>query len=127
MLANKEKHSQDVMISCLKSAYEYAMELHEQTEHNLHLIMGGDFGWALVHNGNLVKYFVNAGKNNKGTARQRLENIAQNVPNKGWIGIVMAGMESANYHTNFEFGVLRADARMTKAEFEKRFTKIKIL
>ena len=127
ILRKKDEQTKKAMVKCMKKAYEYAMNLHEHTHHNLHLIMGGDYGWALVHNGVIEEKFLSTGKNDRGTADAKLESLALKVGNKGWVGILMAGMEAGNYHTNFERGVLRADAEMTATEFQKHFKKFKLV
>ena len=126
MLANEEKHARKSMVTVLKGAMEEALRLHEMTHHNLHLIMGGDYGWCLAHDGQILDFEVNAGKNDKGTAKSKLFEIASSTDSSGkWVGIVMAGMEAAHYHINFEKGVLRHSAKKADGQFLTLFSKMK--
>ena len=126
MKANEEKHARKSMVTVLKGAMEEALRLHEMTHHNLHLIMGGDYGWCLVHDGQVLESDITVGKNDKGTAKRKLFEIASSVDSSGkWVGVVMAGMEAAHYHINFEKGVLHHSAKEANGRFLTLFSKLK--
>jgi hypothetical protein len=127
LIRAEEAQPRKIMVKVLKGAMEEALHLHEMTHHNLHLIMGGDYGWALIHNGQILDFEVTSGKNDKGTAERQLFELATSMNSSGkWVGVVMAGMEAANYHINFEKGVLHHAAKQAGSQFLSLFTKVKL-
>ena len=49
----------------------------------------------------------------------------KDLPSKGWVGVVMAGLEPANYFSvRYEMGMLDFAIQMTKQNFFQYFKKI---
>lgn len=127
MRFNKDVYVENCMVHLLETALEFAMQVHQDADKNLHLVTGGDYGWALVHNGKMVDSYVLSGEDMKGTAWRHLQNITSHVQDSGWVGVLMAGMEANHYETRFEYGVLQADFRWTAERFRKEFKEMKII
>jgi hypothetical protein len=54
-----------------------------------------------------------------------LRTYESKVPNIGYVGVVMAGMQPANFFTiNYEKGILESTIQVTKYNFNQYFTKI---
>ena len=99
---------------------------HEYGHKNLHFITGGDYGWILIHNGEVMRKFINEGQNSVGNVDSRLNAIAGRSRKTGWVGIVMAGMKGAHYSTGFEKEVIKSAANMTKDEFLRLFKLVRL-
>ena len=89
------------MVALLRDAIQFALDWHEHEKgedgnpkHPQHLIVGGNYGWSLLHDGVEVEREVYALSENMGYANELLDNVArgENAQRPGWVGILLAGM-----------------------------------
>lgn len=125
LLKNRDTALLESLRAVMKSAMAYALELHKLDGMGLHLKIGDDYGWAIIHEGRILDYEVLALSNHAGTAKNRLLSLADtaNPTSEGWVAILMAGMETAKYAEGYEAETLESVAKMTGPEFYKVFKK----
>lgn len=112
------------MYRLLERAVKAALEFHDE-DHQSHIEMGDTYGWMLVVNGRIDKIEVNAEAEKVGQASQMLRTYEGKVPNVGYVGVVMAGMQPANFFTiNYEKRILESTIQITKYNFNQFFRKI---
>lgn len=123
-LANKELILRNGMYRLLDNAVETALKLHDDT-HQSHVELGDTYGWMLVVDGNVDRIHVKSNGDKVGQASAMLRTYASKVPNIGMVGIVMAGMQPANFFTiNYEKGILESTIQITRQNFYQYFRKI---
>lgn len=116
MMRNKEFILQQKLCNILDDAVTEALHIHEiDPTHHHHLEMGDDYGWILVHDGQIVqeKYYTTA--RNNGMLRGKLAQLASVQPT-GYVGVVAAGMQHnrRNYYSlRFEMDVLQKTINYT--------------
>lgn len=112
------------MYRILEDAVQYALYIHDE-KHRSHIEIGDTYGWMLVRNHRIEEIAVVATAENKGKATKQLRSKLAKLPSKGWIGVVMAGLEPANYFSvTYELGILNKTAQMTEQVFTQYFTEI---
>jgi hypothetical protein len=112
------------MYRLLERAVKATLEFHDE-DHQSHIEMGDTYGWMLVVNGRIDKIEVNAEAEKVGQASQMLRTYEGKVPNVGYVGVVMAGMQPANFFTiNYEKRILESTIQITKYNFNQFFRKI---
>lgn len=112
------------MYRLLEDAVKAALELHDEN-HQSHIELGDTYGWMLVVNGRIDKIQVNAEAEKVGQASQMLRTYEGKVANVGYVGVVMAGMQPANFFTiNYEKGILESTIHITRSNFYQYFRKI---
>lgn len=112
------------MYGLLEDAVQIALEAHDE-KHQSHIELGDTYGWMLVHNHKIEEIAVVATSDNRGRATKQLRAKLKNLPSKGWIGVVMAGMQPANYFSvRYEIGMLDFSMQMTKQNFFQYFKAI---
>lgn len=112
------------MYRLLERAVKAALELHDET-HQSHIELGDTYGWMLVVNGRIDKIQVKSEGDKVGQASQMLRTYESKVHDTGYVGVVMAGMQPANFFTiNYEKGILESTIQVTKYNFNQYFTKI---
>ena len=118
----KEKYVEDGLRKLLQSAIEFALESHD-SGHQLHLQYGDTYGWMIVHNGEVVDIAVTEGeKMRHGDTARQLEAMADSFSGRGWVGVVMAGMNHPNYYAvDYENDIMNSTIRMTPVLFTKYF------
>lgn len=111
------------MYGMLEEAVEIALSLHDE-RHPAHVEIGDTYGWMLVHNHRIQEIVVVSTDVNRGNATDLLQDHLKSLPAKGWVGVVMAGMDEPTYFSvRFETKVLEQTARITKENFFQYFTK----
>lgn len=111
------------MYRLLERAVKAALEFHDEG-HQSHIELGDTYGWMLVVNGRIDKIEVNAEAEKVGQASQMLRTYEGKVPNVGYVGVVMAGMQPANFFTiNYEKRILESTIQITKYNFNQYFRK----
>jgi hypothetical protein len=111
------------MYRLLERAVKAALEFHDE-DHQSHIEMGDTYGWMLVVNGRIDKIEVNAEAEKVGQASQMLRTYEGRVSNTGYVGVVMAGMQPANFFTiNYEKGILESTIHITRSNFYQYFRK----
>lgn len=110
------------MCTLLEDAVKYALEAHDE-KHQSHIKLGDTYGWMLVRDQNIVKISVVSTPENKGDITRRLmETRLSSLPPKGWVGVVMAGLQPTEYFfVRYEFAMLRKALKMTKDDFLQYF------
>jgi len=112
------------MYGLLEDAVQIALEAHDE-KHQSHIELGDTYGWMLVHNHKIEEIAVVATSDNRGKATKQLRAKLKDLPSKGWIGVVMAGMQPANYFSvRYEIGMLDFSMQMTKQNFFQYFKAI---
>lgn len=112
------------MYRLLERAVKAALEFHDE-DHQSHIELGDTYGWMLVVNGRIDKIEVNAEAEKVGQASQMLRTYEGKVPDEGYVGVVMAGMQPANFFTiNYEKRILESTIQITKYNFNQFFRKI---
>lgn len=112
------------MYGLLEDAVQIALEAHDE-KHQSHIEFGDTYGWMLVHNHKIEEIAVVATSDNRGKATKQLRAKLKDLPSKGWIGVVMAGMQPANYFSvRYEIGMLDFSMQMTKQNFFQYFKAI---
>lgn len=112
----------ETLSSVIAEAMDVALNLHD-AHHNLHLIVGDDYGWMVINDGRIMKYDIYATENNYGTAKDRLLSLKWAEGSNGWVAVLMAGMQAANYNISFEKEVMKLASESTKQEVVQTFVK----
>lgn len=122
--ANKDEIIRAGMYGLLEDAVQIALDAHDE-KHQSHIELGDTYGWMLVHNHRIEKIAVVATADNRGTATKQLRAKLKDLPAKGWVGVVMAGLEPANYFSViYETGMLDFSLQMTQQNFFQYFKAI---
>lgn len=114
--AAKEAACRETLRKLMSDAMALALDLHESvgtSDIPLHLVVGDDYGWAVLHGGSVVEMDVYTTDDNVGTVRRKLSEAAksEDVDPAVWTGIVMAGMEVMHYNFGHERDILSATAK----------------
>lgn len=109
------------MYGLLEDAVQIALDAHDE-KHQSHIELGDTYGWMLVHNHKIVEIAVVSTQDNRGKATRQLRATLKDLPDKGWVGVVMAGLEPAEYFTViYEVGIIDFTIQMTKQNFLEYF------
>lgn len=112
------------MFNLLEDAVQIALDLHD-ANHQAHIEIGDTYGWVLIHNGNIEELAVVSTPQNEGRATEQLRKKARWINKKGWVGIVMAGLEPANYFSvTYESNLLYYTLQDIRQNFYQYFTAI---
>jgi predicted DNA-binding transcriptional regulator len=112
------------MYGLLEDAVQIALFAHDE-KHQSHIELGDTYGWMLVHNHRIEEIAVVSTSDNRGKATKMLRATLKDLPNKGWVGVVMAGMQPANFFTVlYEVGILDGTIQITKQNFSQYFKKL---
>ena len=114
--AAKDAACRETLRKLMSDAMALALDLHEGVGTSgipLHLMVGDDYGWAVLHGGSVVDMDVYTTDDNVGTVRRKLSEAAksEDVDPSEWTGIVMAGMEVMHYNFGHERDILSATAK----------------
>ena len=124
LTANKDEVIRSGMYGLLEDAVQFALAIHDE-RHQAHIEIGDTYGWMLVHNHRIQEIAVVATADNRGKATKKLRSKLAKLPAKGWVGVVMAGLEPANYFiVSYEVGIINNTATMTKQRFTQYCTEI---
>ena len=122
--ATKDEVIRAGMYGLLEDAVQIALAAHDE-KHQSHIELGDTYGWMLVHNHRIEEIAVTATDNNIGKATSQLRASLKDLPNKGWVGVVMAGLEPANYFSVvYEMGMLDYSLQITEQNFSQYFKKL---
>lgn len=112
------------MYGLLEDAVQIALEAHDE-KHQSHIELGDTYGWMLIHNHKIEEIAVVSTADNRGKATRQLRAKLKDLPSKGWVGVVMAGMEPANYFSvRYEIGMLDFSMQITEQNFLQYFKAI---
>ena len=114
--AAKDAACRETLRKLMSDSMALALDLHEgvgTSDIPLHLVVGDDYGWAVLHGGSVVDMDVYTTDDNVGTVRRKLSEAAksEDVDPSVWTGIVMAGMEVMHYNFGHERDILSATAK----------------
>lgn len=114
--AAKDAACRETLRKLMSDSMALALDLHEgvgTSDIPIHLVVGDDYGWAVLHGGSVVDMDVYTTDDNVGTVRRKLSEAAksENVDPSVWTGIVMAGMEVMHYNFGHERDILSATAK----------------
>jgi len=122
--ADKKEVIASGMYRLLESAVKIALEAHDE-RHQAHVETGDTYGWMLVHDGKIEEIAVVATEKDEGKASQMLRSKADELPDTGWCGVVMAGLTPADYFAvDYEYGMLDYAMQMTRDDFHRHFRRI---
>lgn len=122
--STKDEVIRAAMYGLLEDAVQIALDAHDE-KHQSHIELGDTYGWMLVHNHKIEEIAVVATADNRGQATKQLRAKLKDLPSKGWVGVVMAGLEPANYFSvRYEMGMLDFAIQMTEQNFFQYFKKI---
>lgn len=123
--ADKDEAIRAGMYGLLEDAVQHALDAHDD-RHRSHIEMGDTYGWMLLHNGKVEEIMVESTSENKGKATMQLQRLARRkFFSRGWVGVVMAGLEPASYFSvTYEMGMLDFSVQMTRQNFLQYFKRI---
>ena len=86
-------------------------------------MLGDNYGWAVVHDNEIVDMDIKAPHGEDGDAVRQLRGIVQSSKRKGWYGILMAGMTGAitYYSVDYETAILYSTINSTGSVFSDFF------
>lgn len=121
---DKHKRVLEGLEGLMRDAVMFIYEQHRVDGHENHLEYGDTFGWAIYYNGQLLKKNVNTGTQiSDFSVSDELE--ARLANSKGYVGIVMAGMDPKTiFWYSHEEKYFEVAKDMIMAEFDRFFTEI---
>ena len=120
----KDEAIKAAMYGILEDAVQYALEIHDEA-HPDHIVFGDTYGWMLVHDHKIHEIAVVSTDKNEGETTELLQNHLNELPAKGWAGVVMAGMAKPSFFSiRYEEKILVQTVRITRQNFFEYFTKI---
>lgn len=121
---DKHKRVLEGLEGLMRDAVMFIYEQHRVDGHENHLEYGDTFGWAIYYNGQLLKKKVNTGTQiSDFSVSDELE--ARLANSKGYVGIVMAGMDPKTvFRYSHEEKYFEVAKNMIMAEFDRFFTEI---
>jgi hypothetical protein len=111
----------------MNEAMMIALATHD-ADHWFHKSTGNSYGWLVLHDGKHVAHKVNEGLHGEGDAYTELMGAARDVPQVGWVGILLASMGEVHdnakgklyfFHLDYEMAVLNN----AREDVEKLFTR----
>lgn len=120
--AVKDICARNALVKALEYAMEWALLSHDE-EHQQHIALGDNYGWAVVHDNEIVDMDIKAPHGEDGDAERQLRGIVQSSKRKGWYGILMAGMTGAvtYYSVDYETAILYSTINSTGSVFNDFF------
>ena len=120
---NKHNHLVAGLKGLLQDAVMFIYEQHRIDGHMNHLEYGDTYGWALYHNGQMIDKKINTGPYiSDFSVSDELE--SRIAASKGYVGIVMAGMNPAAFFwEKHEIPYMELTADMIAAEYLRFFQK----
>lgn len=127
---SKDAMVQDGMRRIMKDAMEYAISQHDH-DHFGHRIHENSYGWALVHDGNLIELQINGARHGHGDAEDQLREVAGGIGRRGWVGILLASMvlefngrKPVYFEIDYEVGIFDATTDKVEEWFKTYFKPI---
>lgn len=119
----KDDFARNTLKKALIDAMEWALLSHDE-HHQLHIFLGDNYGWAVVHDGEIVEMDVKAPYGEDGMAEAQLRRVARSSKRNGWYGILMAGMGDGKityYSVDYELGILGSTMDFVRNNFSGFF------
>lgn len=118
LTANRDRMIERGYLSILPECVMFALASHD-SEHHLHTDINDFYGWALLKDGKELKRWSNRPDNHG-----RIDAVVHAVPQKPWVGVIIAGMRSY-YSTDYEIDILNQTRdTFVKGYWKKYFTPI---
>lgn len=117
---------ENAMRQMLNLGVDYCLNAHDASHQN-HLQMGDSYAWMLIHNGRKVDSKIYAqGATPQGNATKALAKVRRSLPRKGWVGIVLAGVEPITYFSlRYEYIAMNSGMfTLSSQNFDKFFNKV---
>ena len=115
---------QKALETTLRNAMQDALKSHD-AKHQQHIEVGDNYGWMVCKDGQLVSYDVYATSDNRGTAREQLNELLTEMPSSGWSGMLVAGMKDhihgTFYVVSYEKKILFGTIDFVKKDFTAQF------
>lgn len=120
---NKDISIENAITTILEAGVTIALDLHD-TFHQNHIENGDSYGYAVWHNGELIKTKVWSEKESPASVRSALTSYGS-PSSIGWCGIVMAGMNPSEYYKfDYENDILNMTVSQVEQDFKKYFKRI---
>lgn len=118
----KDNCARRAMEEVLKRAMEWALNTHDE-KHQQHIQLGDNYGWAVVHDAEIVAMDVKAPSGKDGVAEKQLRKIVRSSRKDGWYGILMAGMgdKTTYYSVDYETAILNSTENFVRDNFSNFF------
>lgn len=123
MFADKSASIENALTTILEAGVSIALDLHD-TFHQNHIENGDSYGYAIWHDGELSKVKIWSETESANSVRSALTSFGA-PSSTGWCGIVMAGMNPAEYYKfDYEIDILNTTVSQIEQDFGKYFTRI---
>jgi len=121
----KDVEAESALQAALESAMDWALLEHDE-EHQLHVVLGDNYGWAIIRENKVVKMNVKAPHGRDSEAARSLSSIASSFSGTGWNGILMAGMSNNQtyYSISYEMDIMNSTVDFTRKNFNRFFHKV---
>lgn len=108
----------------LQSALEYLAGTHDAEDH--HVNEDDTMAWGLIHDREILRAEGYKGGEavELNDAKDMLLDVVRSLPQKGWVGVIIAGMRGW-YNVQKEIGYLNRTAEWARDNFIKNFKPIK--
>lgn len=132
VLANKDLAIEQGMRDLLENAMLYALGEHDAT-HWYHKSTENSYGWCILHDGHGVAHKVNEGRHGGGNAYEQLMAASREVPQTGWVGIILASFRAGDdrpnprmfyFSVDYEMEILLRTASHVQSDFKRFFKPI---
>lgn len=132
LLKNKDIILENGLKELLDDAMLFALGEHDQ-DHWFHKSTENSYGWVVLHDGKGVAHKVNEGRHGGGNAYEQLMAASREVPQTGWVGILLASLRAGDenprprmflFNIDYEYELLERTREMTKEQFNRFFKPI---
>lgn len=122
----EQEYAQKAMIKALKKAYDYISDIHHTAKHTFHLKVESGHVLLLLKNGAVVWEYRSKGKVPSEHAPEMISKAIASARKMGWVGVVLADMDSEVYQIQFERGVLTHGMSISGEYLKDKLEKMKI-
>jgi len=119
-IERRDKIVEKGFMAFMQSAMDYLVSVHNASDH--HVNEDSTLACGVVHDGQVVKIWGHDGTEQVRwkKATWRLQNIVPELPQKGWVGVLLSGMKGW-YAVEKEMGHLHDTISWSKGNFAKYF------
>lgn len=115
LVRSKDDWCGRVMAEVCRQAMQNALDSHDE-EHQRHLEVEGDYGWAVFTDG--VLYDMEILSSTDGNDESITNPLSDPPEMKGWCGVVMAGMLPKSYFSwDYEIGIITGTSQWVRQNF----------
>lgn len=129
LLSSKDRSAEEGLKDLLENAMLYALGEHD-LHHWFHKSTENSYGWCLLHDGHSVASKVNEGRHGGGNAYEQLMAASREVPQTGWVGILLASFRAGDdrpnprmfyFSVDYEMEILNRTTGHIEADFNRFF------